>query len=148
MRMEQMEQVEILLVEDNPLDAELTIRALKKGGLANKLLWLKDGAQALDYLFRRGNYADRDDVFPRLVLLDLKMPRVDGIEVLKAIKQDERTRRIPVVITTSSQEERDVAQSYDLGANSYVVKPVEFGAFADLARQAGYYWLAINRTPS
>jgi len=146
--MEQMEQVEILLVEDNPLDAELTIRALKKGGLANKLLWLKDGAQALDYLFRRGNYADRDDVFPRLVLLDLKMPRVDGIEVLKAIKQDERTRRIPVVITTSSQEERDVAQSYDLGANSYVVKPVEFGAFADLARQAGYYWLAINRTPS
>ena len=146
--MEQMEQVEILLVEDNPLDAELTIRALKKGGLANKLLWLKDGAQALDYLFRRGNYADRDDVFPRLVLLDLKMPRVDGIEVLKAIKQDERTRRIPVVITTSSQDERDVAQSYDLGANSYVVKPVEFGAFADLARQAGYYWLAINRTPS
>ena len=146
--MEQMEQVEILLVEDNPLDAELTIRALKKGGLANKLLWLKDGAQALDYLFRRGSYAGRDDVFPRLVLLDLKMPRVDGIEVLKAIKQDERTRRIPVVITTSSQEERDVAQSYDLGANSYVVKPVEFGAFADLARQAGYYWLAINRTPS
>ena len=146
--MDQFEQVEILLVEDNPLDAELTIRALKKGGLANKLLWLKDGAQALDYLFRRGSYADRDDVFPRLVLLDLKMPRVDGIEVLKAIKQDERTRRIPVVITTSSQEERDVAQSYDLGANSYVVKPVEFGAFADLARQAGYYWLAINRTPS
>jgi CheY-like chemotaxis protein len=148
MPMEQVEQVEILLVEDNPLDAELTIRALKKGGLANKLLWLKDGAQALDYLFRRGDYADRDDVFPRLVLLDLKMPRVDGIEVLKAIKQDERARRIPVVITTSSQEERDVAQSYDLGANSYVVKPVEFGAFADLARQAGYYWLAINRTPS
>ena len=146
--MEQFEQVEILLVEDNPLDAELTIRALKKGGLANKLLWLKDGEQALDYLFRRGSYADRDDILPRLVLLDLKMPRVDGIEVLKTIKGDERTRRIPVVIMTSSQEEKDVAQSYELGVNSYVVKPVDFGAFADIARQAGFYWLAINRAPS
>jgi CheY-like chemotaxis protein len=146
--MEQFEQVEILLVEDNPLDAELTIRALKKGGLANKLLWLKDGEQALDYLFRRGAYADRDDILPRLVLLDLKMPRVDGIEVLRTIKKDERTRRIPVVVMTSSQEERDVAQSYDFGVNSYVVKPVDFGAFADLARQAGFYWLAINRAPS
>lgn len=145
--MEQFEQVEILLVEDNPLDAELTIRALKKGGLANKLLWLKDGEQALDYLFRRGAYVDRDDILPRLVLLDLKMPRVDGIEVLKTVKADERTRRIPVVVMTSSQEEKDVAQSYDLGVNSYVVKPVDFGAFADLARQAGFYWLAINRTP-
>jgi two-component system response regulator len=145
--MEQFEQVEILLVEDNPLDAELTIRALKKGGLANKLLWLKDGEQALDYLYRRGAYAERDDILPRLVLLDLKMPRVDGIEVLRAVKADERTRRIPVVVMTSSQEERDVAQSYDLGVNSYVVKPVDFGAFADLARQAGFYWLAINRTP-
>ena len=146
--MEQFEQVEILLVEDNPLDAELTIRALKKGGLANKLLWLKDGEQALDYVFRRGSYADRDDILPRLVLLDLKMPRVDGIEVLKAIKGEERTRRIPVVIMTSSQEEKDVAQSYELGVNSYVVKPVDFGAFADIARQAGFYWLAINRAPS
>ena len=146
--MEEVEQVEILLVEDNPLDAELTIRALKKGGLANKLLWLKDGEQALDYLFRRGAYAAREDVLPRLVLLDLKMPRVDGIEVLKAVKQDERTRRIPVVVMTSSQEEKDVAQSYDMGANSYVVKPVDFSAFADLARQAGFYWLAINRSPS
>jgi CheY-like chemotaxis protein len=145
--MEQFEQVEILLVEDNPLDAELTIRALKKGGLANKLLWLKDGEQALDYLFRRGAYAERDDTLPRLVLLDLKMPRVDGIEVLKTAKADERTRRIPVVVMTSSQGEKDVAQSYDLGVNSYVVKPVDFGAFADLARQAGFYWLAINRTP-
>lgn len=146
--MEPFEQVEILLVEDNPLDAELTIRALKKGGLANKLLWLKDGEQALDYLFRRGPYVDREDVLPRLVLLDLKMPRVDGIEVLKGIKQDERTRRIPVVVMTSSQEEKDVAQSYDMGANSYVVKPVDFSAFADLARQAGFYWLAINRSPT
>ena len=146
--MEQFEQVEILLVEDNPLDAELAIRALKNGGLANNLLWVKDGQQALDYLFRQGEYAQRNENSPRLVLLDLKMPRVDGIEVLKAIKADEKTRRIPVVVMTSSQEERDVAQSYDLGVNSYVVKPVDFNALADLARQAGYYWLAINRTPS
>ena len=146
--MEQFEQVEILLVEDNALDAELTMRALKNGGLANVVLWVKDGQQALDYLFRHGDYSQRDEVSPRLVLLDLKMPRVDGIEVLKAIKADERTRRIPVVVMTSSQEERDVAQSYELGVNSYVVKPVEFNAFADLARQAGFYWLAINRTPS
>lgn len=145
--MEPFEEVEILFVEDNALDAELTMRALKNGGLANKLLWVKDGQQALDYLFRHGAYAGRVESVPRLVLLDLKMPRVDGIEVLKAIRSDERTRRIPVVIMTSSREERDVAQSYELGVNSYVVKPVDFNAFADLARQAGYYWLAINRTP-
>jgi two-component system, response regulator len=146
--MEKFEQVEILLVEDNALDAELTMRALKNGGLANKLLWVKDGQEALDYLFRHGNYADRADTTPRIVLLDLKMPKVDGIEVLKTVKADERTRRIPVVIMTSSQEERDVAQSYDLGVNSYVVKPVDFNALAEFARQAGYYWLAINRTPT
>jgi len=146
--MESFEQVEILLVEDNALDAEMSIRALKNGGLANKLLWVKDGQQALDYLFRHGDYSERQEVYPRLVLLDLKMPRVDGIEVLKAIKADERTRRIPVVVMTSSQEEKDVAQTYELGVNSYVVKPVDFNAFTDLARQAGYYWLAINRTPT
>jgi two-component system, response regulator len=145
--MDQYEQVEILLVEDNPLDAELSMRALKNGGLANKLLWVKDGQQALDYLFRQGDFAQRQENYPRLVLLDLKMPRVDGIEVLKAIKADERTRRIPVVVMTSSQEERDVAKSYDLGVNSYIVKPVDFNAFADIARQSGYYWLAINKTP-
>jgi two-component system, response regulator len=146
--MESFEQVEILLVEDNALDAEMSIRALKNGGLANKLLWVKDGQQALDYLFRHGEYSERQEVYPRLVLLDLKMPRVDGIEVLKAIKADERTKRIPVVVMTSSQEEKDVAQTYELGVNSYVVKPVDFNAFTDLARQAGYYWLAINRTPT
>ena len=146
--MEQFEEVEILLVEDNKLDAELTLRALKNGGLANNVLWVKDGQQALDYLFRHGDYAGRSDTVPRLVLLDLKMPRVDGIEVLRAIKAEERTRRVPVVIMTSSQEEKDVAQSYELGVNSYVVKPVDFNAFADIARQAGYYWLAINRTPT
>ena len=145
--MEQFEQVEILLVEDNAFDAELTMRALKNGGLANQLLWVKDGQEALDYLFRQGDYASRPDTVPRLVLLDLKMPRVDGIEVLKAVKNDERTRRVPIVVMTSSQEERDVAQSYELGVNSYVVKPVEFNCLAEFARQAGYYWLAINRTP-
>ena len=146
--MEAFEQVEILLVEDNEHDAELTMRALKKAGLANKLLWVKDGEQALDYLFRRGAFAGRDEVSPRMVLLDLKMPRVDGIEVLKAVKADEKTRRIPIIVMTSSQEEKDVAQTYDLGVNSYVVKPVDFAAVAELVRQAGYYWLAINRTPT
>jgi two-component system, response regulator len=145
--MQAFEEVEILLVEDSPHDAELTMRALKKGGLANKLLWVKDGEQALNYLFRRGEFADRNDVLPRLVLLDLKMPRVDGIEVLRAVKADERTRRIPVVVMTTSQEERDVAQTYDLGVNSYVVKPVDFGSVAEVVCRAGYYWLAINRTP-
>jgi two-component system response regulator len=146
--METLEQVELLLVEDSALDAELTTRALKAGGLANRLHWVKDGQEALDFLFRHGEYAGRSESVPRLVLLDLKMPRVDGIEVLKAIKADERTRRIPVVVMTSSQEEKDVAQSYDLGVNSYVVKPVDFNALVELARQAGYYWLAINRTPT
>jgi two-component system response regulator len=146
--MSQFEQVEILLVEDNPLDAELTTRALKNGGLANNLLWVKDGQEALDFLFRDGSYADREDTVPRLVLLDLKMPKVDGMEVLKAVKGNEKTKRIPVVVMTSSQEERDVAQTYDMGVNSYVVKPVDFNSLAELARQAGYYWLAINRTPT
>jgi len=146
--MEPFEQVEILLVEDSSIDAELTMRAMKNGGLANKLLWVKDGQEALDFLFRQGEYVSREDTVPRLVLLDLKMPRVDGIEVLKAIKADEKTKRVPVVVMTSSQEEKDVAQSYDLGVNSYVVKPVDFTALTELARQAGYYWLAINRTPT
>ena len=146
--MNQFEQVEILLVEDNALDAELTMRALKNGGLANKLLWVKDGQEALDFLFRDGDYAGRTEGAPRLVLLDLKMPKVDGMEVLKAVKANEKTKRIPVVVMTSSQEERDVAQTYDMGVNSYVVKPVEFSSLAELARQAGYYWLAINRTPT
>jgi two-component system, response regulator len=146
--MNQYEQVEILLVEDNALDAELTMRALKSGGLANNLFWVKDGQEALDYLFRAGDYSGREDTVPRIVLLDLKMPKVDGIEVLKAIKADDRTKRIPVVVMTSSQEEKDLAQTYDLGVNSYVVKPVDFNALAELARQAGYYWLAINRTPT
>lgn len=143
--MDQFEEIEILLVEDNPLDAELTMTALESGKVANHITWVKDGAQALDYIFRTGEYAARADIPPRLVLLDLKMPKVSGIEVLRAIKSDERTRRIPVVVMTSSDEESDITRTYDLGVNSYVVKPLDFNALADVTRQAGYYWLAINR---
>ncbi len=145
--MDTFEQVKILLVEDSPLDAELTIRALKDGKLANTVEWVKDGQQALDYLFQEGSYAERPGALPQLVLLDLKMPRVSGIEVLRVIKADARTRMIPVVVMTSSQEEKDIAESYGLGVNSYVVKPVDFIAMTNLARQAGYYWLAINQSP-
>ena len=141
------DQVEILLVEDSPNDAELAMRALHKGGLANKLLWVKDGEEALEYLFREGRYVDREEGSPRLVFLDLKMPRVDGTQVLTRVKQDPRTRRIPVVIMTSSQEESDMVRSYDLGANSYVVKPLDFTAMVEVVRQAGYYWLAVNQHP-
>jgi CheY-like chemotaxis protein len=145
--MKTFEQIEILLVEDNPLDAELTMTALQGDKVANHITWVKDGQQALDYLFRTGEYTQREDVPPRLVLLDLKMPKVNGIEVLNAIKADERTRRIPVVVMTSSEEESDLTKTYDLGVNSYVVKPLDFNALADVVRQAGYYWLAINRSP-
>jgi len=143
--MEQFEQVEILLVEDSALDAELTMTALAGSRVANRVVWVKDGEEALDYLFRRGSHAGRSDIAPRLVLLDLKMPKVGGIEVLKEIKSDARLKRIPVVVMTSSDEECDVAKSYELGANSYVVKPVDFDALAEVTRQAGFYWLAINR---
>jgi CheY-like chemotaxis protein len=143
--MEVIETVEILLVEDNVLDAELTMRGLKGGQIGGNVTWLKDGQQALDYLLRAGDYADRGPGEPRLILLDLKMPRVDGIEVLRRIKAEERTRRIPVVIMTSSQEESDMVQSYDLGANSYLVKPIAFDSLTDIARQAGLYWLGMNR---
>lgn len=146
--MQEYEQVEILLVEDNPLDAELTMRGLEKEKLANRITWVKDGGEALDYLFRRGAYAERSDDCPRLILLDLKMPRVDGIEVARVVKADERTKRIPIVIMTSSREEQDVIRSYDLGVNSYIVKPLDFESLAEVARQAGFYWLAINHAPS
>jgi two-component system response regulator len=142
---EEFEDIDILLVEDNPLDAELTMRGLKSQKLANTITWLKDGAEALDYVFRRNAYAGRTDKGPRLILLDLKMPRVGGIEVTRAIKGDERTKRIPIVIMTSSKEEGDIANSYNLGANSYIVKPLDFASLADVARHAGYYWLAINK---
>lgn len=144
--MEEFEQVEILLVEDSPLDAELTMRGLKDQGLANNIVWVKDGEEALDYVYRRNAYAGRTTTQPRLILLDLKMPRVGGIEVTRALKSDEKTKRIPIVIMTSSQEESDIADTYNLGANSYIVKPLDFESLAEVARQAGYYWLAINRT--
>ncbi len=142
------EQVEILLVDDNPLDAELAMRGLKEHNLANNIEWVKDGEQALDYVYRRGAFAGRSGSGPRLILLDLKMPKIDGIEVTRVLKADEKTRHIPIVIMTSSEEERDITESYSLGVNSYIVKPLDFSALAGVASSAGYYWLAINRAPS
>ncbi|MBI3045643.1 MAG: response regulator [Betaproteobacteria bacterium] len=141
------ETVDILLVEDNPTDGELTLRALRKGKLANHIVWLRDGAEALDFLFRSGSYSERPDVNPKLILLDIKLPKVDGIEVLKRIKADERTRIIPVVMVTSSAEGRDITDSYKLGVNSYVVKPVEFEQFSETVSKAGFYWMLMNKTP-
>jgi CheY-like chemotaxis protein len=145
--LQEFEEVGILLVEDNPHDAELTMRGLKEQRVANSVTWVKDGEEALDYVFRRGRYAGRSDSGPRLILLDLKMPKVGGIEVTRALKGDDRTKRIPIVIMTSSQQDSDVADSYDLGANSYIVKPLNFESLAEVARHAGYYWLAVNRAP-
>jgi two-component system response regulator len=140
--------VDILLVEDNPQDAELTIRALKKRHLANRLFVVEDGAEALDFIFSRGKYAQREVAhLPKVVFLDLKLPKVDGLAVLRAIKADERTCRIPVVIVTSSHEDPDIKAAYDLGANSYVVKPVEFDAFMEAVSQLGFYWLLVNQPP-
>ena len=145
--MEQFEEVGILLVEDNTFDAELTIRSFKDQKLANSVTWVKDGEEALDYVFRRGAYAQRTSSDPRLILLDLKMPRVGGIEVTREIKGNEHTKHIPIVVMTSSNEESDIAECYKLGANSYIVKPLDFASLAEVARQAGYYWLAVNRGP-
>ena len=145
--MEQFEEVGILLVEDNTFDAELTIRSFNDQKLANSVTWVKDGEQALDYVFRRGAYTQRSGSDPRLILLDLKMPRVGGIEVTRELKGNEHTKHIPIVVMTSSNEESDIAECYKLGANSYIVKPLDFASLADVARQAGYYWLAVNRGP-
>lgn len=142
------EIVDILLVEDNPQDAELTIRALRKSNLANQLIAVEDGAEALDFIFCRGKYGDREiGHTPRVVLLDLKLPKVNGLEVLRALKQDERTRTIPVVVVTSSREDPDIKTAYALGANSYVVKPVDFDAFAEAVSSLGLYWLLVNQPP-
>jgi len=146
--MESFEQVEILLAEDNPKDAEMTQRALRKHNLGNRVFWVKDGAEALDFIFCRGVYASRDAAWPpKLVLLDLKMPKVDGIEVLRQVKADERMRAIPVVVMTSSNEERDVTESYRLGVNSYIVKPIDFAAFLEVVAKIGLYWILTNRVP-
>ncbi len=140
--------VEILLVEDNPTDAELAMVALKERNLANKLVWVKDGAEALDFLFATGAYAGRKiENGPKVVLLDLRLPKVDGLEVLRRIKGDERTRKIPVVVVTSSKEDRDVAESYNLGVNSYIGKPVEFEEFSKVVSELGFYWLLVNQPP-
>ena len=140
--------IEILLVEDNPSDAELTVHALKKESLANRVELVGDGAEALDFLFRRGAYAARiNDAHPKVVLLDLKLPRVDGLEVLRQIKSDARTRHIPVVVLTSSREDRDLQDAYRLGANSYIVKPVDFQQFSEAVRKLGLYWLLLNQPP-
>ncbi|MDF2432422.1 MAG: hypothetical protein JWP44_2053 [Mucilaginibacter sp.] len=139
--------VEILLVEDNIHDAELTIRSLRKVNLANKVVHLKDGAEALDFIFAKGAFVERKiQNKPKVILLDIKMPKVDGIEVLRQIKSHDLTKSIPVVIMTSSKEEQDVITSYNLGVNSYVVKPVDFEGFAKAIAELGFYWLITNQT--
>lgn len=142
------DEVEILLVEDNPSDVELALIALRKSRLANAIQIARDGAEALDFLFCRGAHANRDFFAPKVVLLDLKLPKLDGLEVLKAIRNDERTKLIPVVVMTSSKEQRDVVDSYKLGVNSYIQKPVDFEQFQETVRQLGLYWLVVNQTPA
>ncbi len=140
--------VEILLVEDNPQDVELTLRALKKHNLANHVLVVRDGAEALEFIFGTGAYASRPiGSTPKVILLDLKLPKVDGLEVLRQIKADERTRVVPVVVLTSSKEEQDIVTSYQLGVNSYMVKPVDFDQFMRCVSELGFYWLVCNEPP-
>ena len=141
-------QLEILLVEDNVNDAELTMRALVKHKIANEIIHLKDGAEAIDFLFGTGTYEGRDtDIKPKLILLDLKMPKVNGIEVLEKIKNDSNTQTIPVVVLTSSKEHPDIEKCYRLGVNSYIVKPVEFQNFSKAVTDLGMYWLLLNHPP-
>ena len=141
--------IEILLVEDNPNDVELTLHALGEHNVANRVFVVPDGAQALDFLFARGAFASRQASSPpRVVILDLKLPKVDGLEVLRSVKADPRTRTIPIVVLTSSREEQDIAESYRLGVNSYIVKPVEFERFAQAIKALGVYWLLLNQVPA
>lgn len=143
-----MENKIILLVEDNPDDEMLTRRVLNKHRVANEVIVAHDGVEALDYLFATGQYADRDtDITPQLVLLDLQLPKINGLEVLQRLRSDERTKFLPVVILTSSNEERDIVESYKLGANSYIRKPVDFKQFAEAVSQLALYWLVLNETP-
>jgi CheY-like chemotaxis protein len=140
--------VEILLVEDNPNDAELALRALKKNNLANKIHLVKDGAEALEFIFATGAYSGRNiGNKPKVIFLDLKLPKVDGLEVLRKVKSDERTRTIPIVVLTSSHEERDVVESYKFGVNSYIVKPVDFDKFIHAVAELGMYWMLLNKQP-
>lgn len=141
-------ELEIVIVEDNPNDAELMLRSLKKNRLANNMVILEDGEQALDFIFCRGKYADRDlSETPKVMFLDLKLPKVGGLEVLKQMKSNEHTRKIPVIVVTSSKEDPDIAAAYNLGANSYVVKPINFDSFVEKMNQIGLYWLAVNEKP-
>jgi CheY-like chemotaxis protein len=138
----------ILLVEDNPDDELLAIRALEKNNIMNEVVVARDGAEALDYLFGAGAHAGRDmSVMPQIILLDLKLPKIDGLEVLRRLRNDERTKLLPVVVLTSSKEERDLTESYSLGANSYIRKPVNFAQFTEAIRQLGLYWLVLNESP-
>ena len=139
--------VDILLVEDNPNDAELALRALKKHNLANRVEWVKDGEAALDYLFHRGAYENGPNSLPRVVLLDLRLPKIDGIEVLTQIRANPETKHLPVVVLPSSKEERDVMATYDLGVNSFVAKPVAFAEFSEVVAELGMYWVLVNRVP-
>lgn len=143
-----MESRVILLVEDNPDDEALTLRALKKNNIHNEVVVARDGAEALDYLFGTGRHAGHDpSLIPAVVLLDLKLPKIDGLEVLRRLRLDSRTQHAPVVILTSSKEEQDLVRSYDLGCNSYIRKPVDFNQFIDAVRQLGLYWLVLNELP-
>jgi DNA-binding response OmpR family regulator len=137
----------IVIVEDDPRDLELTMEALSQNRLANEVVALRDGAEALDYLFQRGEFALRHGGLPAIVLLDLKLPKVDGLAVLKALKADDRLKTVPVVMLTSSREERDLVESYRLGVNAYVVKPVDFQSFVDAVRQIGVFWAVVNEPP-
>lgn len=140
--------VEVLLVEDNPQDLELALRAFKKANLTNRIEVARDGAEAIEFLFCEGAHAGRRiEDGPKVVLLDLKLPKVDGMEVLRRMKNDPRTKKIPVVVLTSSSEQKDVVESYDLGVNSYIVKPVNFERFAVAVQELGYYWLLLNQPP-
>lgn len=144
---DKLRDIQIVLVEDSQDDAELTMRSLKKNNVVNDIVWLKDGEEALDYFFSRGQYSDNGEFKrPRLVLLDLKLPKVDGIDVLKELKADAKLKTIPVVVMTSSRENTDLEKCYDLGANSYVVKPIDFSKFMDLAKDVSMYWVMINKT--
>jgi two-component system response regulator len=146
--MPEINKFDIVLVEDNASDAEITIRSLKKHHLANKLIWLKDGVEALDYIHAKGEYAERDiNDLPKVIFLDLKLPKIDGMEVLEDIRRNEITNKVPVVVLTSSKEEQDVVNTYNLGVNSYIVKPVEFENFAKAIAEVGFYWLVTNVTP-